>query len=43
MCMVCARYCDCIQYVNETDVMVAYTPCLKKNDSDVAHYDFNAH
>jgi len=20
-----------------------YTPCLKKNDNDVAHYNFNAH
>jgi len=23
--------------------LVEYTPCLKKNDNDVAHYNFNAH
>jgi len=28
-------------HVNSTND--ASTPCLKKNDNDVAHYNFNAH
>ena len=24
------------------DTLTRYTPCLKKNDNDVAHYNFNA-
>jgi len=26
-----------------TDVVYTYTLCLKKNDNDVAHYNFNPH
>ena len=26
-----------------TYLYVVYTLCLKKNDNDVAHYNFNAH